>query len=224
MRSNSLLFFAVQQIYRIPFPLTLAGRHCEFGRAALACIFDNSLPQISYMAYVRTECYSKVFDALSSLVYAHWDESPEGQPNTRPPESDAPSGPLGLKVLAIDSNNCVVWPDSILSKFPTDSVEGLTIAKMQKDFLDKFSASAPKPSPTSRPTAGPARAVGSPDFTIDGGAEPLDPGRCVDLEGIQSHDFTAERWLGHQHNRLPSVLQPQTKRVSSRFCRANTDN
>lgn len=148
------------------------------------------------MAFVRSDCHAKVHDALSSMIYECWDESQESGAKTRPADDESSSGPLGLKVLAVDSNNCIVWPESVLKRFPAHTPEYETIHKMQKEFLEKFPQTAPRPASASKPDALPTRAIGSPDFTIDGGAEPLDPTRSIDLEGVQSHDFLATKHFG----------------------------
>ena len=166
--------------------ITFRSRHCEFGRAAVASILDNTLPQLRYMGYVKKDFYAKVHEAISSTVYTHWDASKESGPQQRPRESGS-AGPLGLKVLAVNASGQVVWPDSLLSQYPSNSAEYKALETKRVAFLEM----CPQVKTSSQETT--VRSTARPDFTIEGGKQPLDYTRMVDLAGIPAGDFTGER-------------------------------
>ena len=166
-------------------------RHVEFARAAATSIFDNTLPQAHYLGFVKKENYSKTQEALSELVYAHWDQSDESGPKARP-RSENNNEPIGLKILAM-VNGTVVWPDSLGTRFPAGSMEHKELEKKRLDFVAKYPQPAGDTVQPARPTQT-ARSTARPDFSIDNGALPLDPTRVVDLAGVSASDFTAERW------------------------------
>ena len=165
---------------------TFYSRHCEFGRAAVASILDSTLPQLRYMGYVKKDFFSKVHEAISSTIYTHWDASRESGPQQRPRESGS-VGPLGLKVLAVSASGQVVWPDSLLSGYPSNSAEYKALEAKRAAFLEM----CPQVQTSSQQTT--VRSTARPDFSIEGGKEPLDHTRMVDLAGIPAGDFTAER-------------------------------
>ena len=190
MKKKPPYHFVVHQ-WHSPF---YVWRHCEFGRAAVTAILDNSLPQLSYLGYIKKNSFAKIHEAVSSLVYDHWDNSNESGPQQRPRDTDA-VGPLGLKVLAVNNSGHVVWPESVMSQFPASSAEFAFLEDMRKQFLVMCPEGVEQQSPgraTTTPT--PVRSTGRPDFSIDGGKEPLDPLRVVDLAGVPATEFTAERW------------------------------
>lgn len=97
-------------------------RHCEFARAAVQCILDNTIPQAHYMGFVRKDFFAKIHESISSTLYEYWDNSEISGPKQRPRESNT-SAPLGFKLLAVNSHGQVVWPDSIEGAFPQGSKE-----------------------------------------------------------------------------------------------------
>lgn len=90
--------------------------HCEFARAAVQCILDNTIPQAHYMGFVRKDFFAKIHESISSTLYEYWDNSEISGPKQRPRESNT-SAPLGFKLLAVNSHGQVVWPDSIEGLF-----------------------------------------------------------------------------------------------------------
>lgn len=172
-------------------------RHCEFARAALASLFDNSLPQLHYMGYVRKESFAKTQTALTSLVYEYWDTLEVAGPKTRPRE-DGGCAPPPLKVLAVASDGSLSWPSTLMDRFPEGSTERLALEKKKEAFGEQYPESLPKPGSGQQrsPSKGTQPRSGArPDFTIEGGALPVDPSRIVDLAGVKAADFTAERLL-----------------------------
>lgn len=103
-------------------------------------------------------------------------------PKQRPRESNT-SAPLGFKLLAVNSHGQVVWPDSIAGAFPQGSKEIEVIQKRKAEFLEMCQSTS-----TSQP-----RTSSTPDFSIEGGATPIDPTWMVDMAEIPSAEFTAER-------------------------------
>ena len=126
-------------------------RHCEFARAALQCIFDNSLPQLHYLGFVKKEFYPKVQEALSSLGYEFWDTSEESGPKIRPRET-AEENVLGLKLLAMFGDCRVVWPDTLMGRFPPGSEEHKALAAKKLQNTLKMQLARVKPLlPAQRP-------------------------------------------------------------------------
>ena len=161
-------------------------------------LFDNSLPQLYYLGFVRKEHFSKVQSSLSAIVYEHWDGLKEAGPRTRPREDEAGPCPVGLKVLALSSDGSVGWPESLFSRFPEGSVERLSLEKKRDEFFKKFpNTSSDSKDGTSGSTHNPtpSRSAAKPDYSIDGGIQPLDPMRVIDLAGVPASSFTAERLL-----------------------------
>lgn len=151
-----------------------------------------------YLGFVRKDFCTKVHESISATIYDHWDstESLSG-PKHRPRDDDG-RAPLGLKLLAVNSSGQVVWPESILASFPPNTAERAVIEQRKLAFLQlcpEVPAQQTQASPASsaQATQGPARTLGSVDFTIENGALPIDPTRVVDLPGVPSSDFTADR-------------------------------
>ena len=138
--------------------------------------------------------FAKTQEAISSMLYEHWDNAAEiSGPRQRPRES-ATAQPLGFKLLAVNSNGKVVWPDSILGAFHEGTAEYKELEKKKAKFLEMCPSSAPASAGQrdSVSTSNP-RSSATPDFSIEDGAMPIDPSRVVDLAGISTQDFTAER-------------------------------
>ena len=174
------------------------ARHAEFAKAALSILFDASVPQLYYIGFLRKEQFGRIQNALSAIVYEHWDSLPEAGPRTRPRDETAGPGSVGLKVLALTSDGLVSWPNTLLSRFPEGSAERLAVEKKREDFLKQYPQAATQTkvgTESSRTSTGTSRSSGSPDYSIDGGAVPLDPTRCIELAGVPASDFTSERLL-----------------------------
>ena len=164
-------------------------RHCEFARAAAECILDKTLPQLRYIGFVKKEFLAKVQEAISATVYQHWDDSTESGPKTRPQEAES-SEPLGFKVLSMSANGDITWPDSVTTRFPPDTSEFKALDARRQKFLELCPAHG---TPAQVGEASVSRSSARPDYSIDNGAEPLDTTRLLDLPGVPSAEFTAQR-------------------------------
>ena len=167
-------------------------RHCEFAKAAASCILDNSIPQLHYLGFVRKDYYSKIHTSLSSVVYEYWDTLAEAGPQTRPRETQG-SEQVGLKVLAMTAGGAVSWPPALFEKFGEGTAERHALDKKKEAFVGQYPESLSESAPRSSRQSEPPRSTARPDFSIDGGATPLDTTRCVDLAGVKASDFTAKR-------------------------------
>lgn len=164
-------------------------RHCEFARAAAECILDKTLPQLRYIGFVKKEFLAKVQEAISATVYQHWDDSTESGPKTRPQEAES-SEPLGFKVLSMSANGDITWPDSVTTRFPPDTSEFKALDARRQKFLELCPAHG---TPARVGEASVSRSSARPDYSIDNGAEPLDTTRLLDLPGVPTAEFTAQR-------------------------------
>lgn len=148
-----------------------------------------------YVGLLRDHQMSEVRAALESEVYKHWDQSSEAPPKERPATTTAPlsqSG-LGLELLAVSNNRPVFPLDMILQRFPQDAAERATVTKLKQEFDAEFGGGGPAASHAASEAAGPIRASGVCDFSIDEGLCPLDLSRDVDLAATPLADFQEKR-------------------------------
>ena len=76
---------------------------------------------------------------------------------------------------------------TLLSGYPSNSAEYKALEAKRAAFLEM----CPQVQTSSQQTT--VRSTARPDFSIEGGKEPLDHTRMVDLAGIPAGDFTGER-------------------------------
>ena len=165
--------------------------HCEFGRAATQRMLEgtNRRPSMRYCGVLRAD-QGDIKNELEAMVYKHWDASPAAPPRARPvgPQPD-PS----LSLLAWN-NGVASFPTSYLQKLTEGSEAHQAMLDLQKQLVAEFpNSNISQPTGVRRTTAAPARAAGRPDFSIDGGVEPLDVTRMVDLEHAPPALF---KWRG----------------------------
>ncbi|CAL1165182.1 unnamed protein product [Cladocopium goreaui] len=149
----------------------LPNRHAEFGRAALERMLDGSraTPQMYYVGCLRPD-QGDVKIAMEKVVYDDWDRSPTAPARSRPVEPQ----PDPNLLLLTWSNNSASFPDSVLQKFPEGTTARAEILELKRAFIEE-------------------RATGRPDFSIDGGAKPLDLARDLNLPLVASSDFSVQR-------------------------------
>ena len=101
---------------------------------------------------------------------------------------------LGLQLLAMEGGQ-PVFPFQTLSRRFTEGSQEIEAVKLMKATFDQtFPAAAKAASKApSKSGVGPDRAQGSCDYTVDGGAEPLDPSRLLDLPYQPLAEFAAEK-------------------------------
>lgn len=108
--------------------------------------------------------------AMEAKVYAQWDASESAPPKRRP--ADPVSEPT-LEFLSW-VNGAPVFPETALQQFSEGS--------------EAYPGTSGR---SRRPTS--VRATGRPDYTIDGGVQPLDTTRLVDKEHMAESAFSVTR-------------------------------
>ena len=155
-------------------------------RACAKRSLENVRPQAFYMGFLSSE-QKDVEAAITSTVWNHWDALPDSPPKQRPsPELAAPQN---LQILSWAGGP--VWPETIWKHFQPDSPEYQALQNQHKLFKEKFPSAVVLPAAGSESTTAVRRATGRPDYTIDGGAAPLDITRVVDTEKKTEAEFGA---------------------------------
>lgn len=150
-------------------------------------------PPVYYIGVFREEqrdCQA----ALEKKVYDSWDSSDQAPPKRRPTES-LPEPSLELLSWC---NNAPGFPASPLQKFAEGTKSHADVLAMEKELIQELpdadrqtSRGAGQASSTSG-----ARATGRPDYSIDGGAQPLDITRLLDKEHVAESAFNVTRPAG----------------------------
>ena len=169
------------------------GRQCEFGRAALQRMLSgtHARPSLAYIGFLRPD-QADIKSDLEEMVYSHWDSSPQAPARSRPVEPQ-PEPSLGFLTW---SNGVARFPEAAFHKFPEGSVHYQELSEMKKQLVAEFPSSGTVAATTAQTRATvqpPARATGRPDFSIDGGAEPIDVSRVLVLEYVATNALTVER-------------------------------
>ena len=150
---------------------------------------SRASPQMYYVGCLRAD-QGDVQVAMEKVVYNDWDRSPTAPAKSRPVE---PQPEPNLTLLSW-FNNVASFPDSVLQKFPEGTPARAQILELKQAFIEEFGEATTSTSQTT-PGSQPAlrRATGRPDFSIDGGAKPLDLARELNLPLIASSDFSVQR-------------------------------
>eukprot|EP00435_Cladocopium_sp_Y103_P056538 s586_g19.t1 len=90
-------------------------------------------------------------------------------------------------------NGAPHFPEALLQKFAQDSAAHAEVEGMKQTLQQEFPSAATSGAQGGQRTTARARAVGRPDFSIDGGAQPLDTTRLVDLQHVAESAFSVER-------------------------------
>ena len=158
---------------------------------------NPDLPAIVYYGLFRDEgekagaaqTHRKVLADLESKVFQHWDGLATSPSKTR--QRIVPDMRVeGLQLVSCTSTG-PVWPDGLDAKFPVGTPEQKELQQIKDKFLEEFPAVE---TPVSESKQAPPRVSGQPDFTVDGGREPLDITREVDLV-IEAPPSPADRFL-----------------------------
>ena len=156
-------------------------RQAEFGRAAVERLLAMRKPVAKYFGMFRKE-QSDVIQTLGSVVYNHWDDSPDAPPKQRP--AAAARAEPTLQVLQL-RNRGLVFTDSLMAKFPVGSAQHIKLVKLkesiERDSALSVAAAVDAPVPATQ-RGNPVRATGRPDWSIDGGLRPLDLEKVIQLE------------------------------------------
>ena len=178
----------------------------------------NRKPHVRYFGCLRDD-QDDVVRTMEGLVYESWDNSDAAPPKSRPTE-ELPDPSLQLLSW---NGQAATFPESLLQKWIAGSAAHAEMAKLKEELIQNFPESASaRPSAVQRRNSqrGRPRAAGKPDFSIDGGAEPLDVTRLIDPQIIGSDSFNVERCAAFDLQKpcypylcLPFVL----KTVSAKF-------
>ena len=166
-----------------------AARFCEFGRACVKRALTGSGRNLRYFGCMLEE-FQTNSSALRNMTYKEWDGNPEkSPPKTRVRDNGGPtSQPPALEILAW-SDNAPRFPDVLVARFPQGTVENQKIMEMHEKFKEHFPESS-QPAPVD-PQGG--RVGGLCDYTVDGGKQPLDPDRDIDLCFVQASELPESR-------------------------------
>ena len=176
-------------------------RYGEFGQAVLSRLLDGSSrrPPMYYLGFLREE-QRDVAASLEEKVYKHWDTS-----------DMAPARRRTVEALAEPTLEFLSWvdgapafPEMVLQKFAEGTSAHAEVQGMKKELLRAFPDSSRRTAGASGEQGqggGPSRNVrasGRPDFSIDGGIQPLNLNRVIEKEHIAASAFTVERTGGCQ--------------------------
>ncbi|CAK9094359.1 FO synthase subunit 1, partial [Durusdinium trenchii] len=174
----------------------MPNRHAEFARAILGRQLEGNSrrPPIHYVGCLREPDQADVATALEAMVYEHWNNSPTSPPKSRPSE---PVPEPSLSILAW-SDQSPLFPESLLQKFGPGNPAHQEILAMQASLTAEFpnATVARKQSQGSNTVSvrGARGASGRPDYTVDGGAKPLNFERTIEMtDHIPVDSFTVER-------------------------------
>ena len=165
-------------------------RHCELGRAVVQRLLvdKNRDPALVYCGLMFEKDGQEADAALQKIIYDLWDADPESPPKRRERE-DLPDP--HLEVLAW-SNGVYRFPESLFNKFTPGTKSYVELTELKEEVLKVCPEAAQAETGPSGVSTAP-RAGGKPDFTIEGGKEPLDVTRDVDLPIISAADFNFSR-------------------------------
>ena len=185
-----LYFFPEANILQICWFLSLA-RYAEFSKAVVDMALEPrqaGLPEVIYYGIFREDpeskpgapaIHKKVQGEIEAKVFQHWDALSTSPAKTRPkPQTNRCVE--GLSLLS-STDQGPVWPGSLDSKFNAESAEGKELLALKQAFLAEFPPSEAARGQGNRTTPAQVRATGQPDFSVEGGQEPLDVSRLVDL-------------------------------------------
>lgn len=174
-------------------------RYGEFGQAVLSRLLDGSSrrPPMYDLGFLREE-QRDVAASLEEKVYKHWDTS-----------DMAPARRRTVETLAEPTLEFLSWvdgapafPEMVLQKFAEGTSAHAEVQGMKKELLQAFPDSCRRTASASgEQGGGPSRNVrasGRPDFSIDGGIQPLNLNRVIEKEHIAASAFTVERTWGCQ--------------------------
>lgn len=172
-------------------------------------LLDERRPRVVYYGMLRAD-QEEVKNALGTQLYAHWDSSTAAPAKQRPRE---PEESPTLQALTW-RNGTAALPDALLNKFPAQSWEREQILKLKEDLEKDFVSSVPaaleagslhrsgsdEPAPISNGpglnrlgSSSSVRAVGRPDWSIEGGQKPIALDSEIRLELVPAASFGVAR-------------------------------
>ena len=170
-------------------------RHAEFGRACANRMLDSTKIPVHYCGIIGDNL-KKLQEGIQSQVYNSWDVADSSPPRDRPrPERANPLDQLQLEVLAVN-RGVPCWPDIILSKFHESTEEYKTLLQMKTEFEREFQVSQRNANTTRTSSTQRNRCNGVCDYSVDGGRDPLDVQRVIDLEHVSLESLASENRPG----------------------------
>ena len=160
------------------------------GRAVLQRLREETLarPKIFYFGALFDKEGKDCELMLQEKVYSSWDQDPHSPPSTR--EREKLPDPT-LQILGWTDGH-PFFPETLIQKFAKGTLAYKKVEEM-KSLLEADFPSPIQVSSSGRVAVAVPRAAGKPDFSIEGGKQPVDPLRCIDLEIIPAASFTEPR-------------------------------
>ena len=155
-------------------------------------LLDSTIrrPPLHYLGFLREE-QRDAAAALEEKVYKHWGSSDLAPARRRPVEA------VGEPTLELLSwvDGAPAFPEILLQKFGEGTAAHSEVQTMKTELLQAFPDSCRRSGEQQQQGTTPktARASGRPDFTIDGGAQPLDLNREIQKDHIAQSAFNVER-------------------------------
>ena len=125
--------------------------------------------------------------AIEKDVYTHWDQNPASPPMQRTRER-LPDPTLTMLQW---TGEAAIFPATILEKFAAGTAHHNTLLQIKAEVEELYPPPPVRPASSGRGAT--PRAGGRPDYSIEGGARPLDTTREVDLAKIPQAEFQEER-------------------------------
>ena len=152
----------------------------------------DAKPKVCYIAFLREE-QKDVIPDFEQLIYSHWDTAAGSPPKARAVE---PLPDPDLQLLSW-TGNAPRFPSNLLEKFAEGTAGHNHIVEMRKTFLAAFPdastgsgrADGGKGSQAQRTI----RATDQPDFSVDGGAVPVDLTEELRPAIVKEADFSVTR-------------------------------
>lgn len=160
-----------------------------------------------YFGLLRAD-QGDVVKSLGSQLYDHWDRSRHAPEKKRPRE---PIEPPTLGALSF-SDGKIGFPDALINKFAKTDPEYKVMLDLKAEVMDTARSSVPVAVERADPaqeqslsrqgsqqalqSPSAPRAVGRPDWSIDGGAKPPSLDQVIDLEHVPAASFGESRPRG----------------------------
>ena len=171
----------------LPNPLTLWLRYGELAKAVVQRLLSNraSKPTVRYFGVHFDMKDVKL--AIEKDTYTHWDQNPTSPPMQRTRER-LPDPTLSMLQW---TGEAATFPETILQKFAEGTAHHAALLKIKADVEEMYPPPRVRRSSSGRVAV--PRAGGRPDYSIEGGAQPIDVTREVDMAKISQTDFQEER-------------------------------
>lgn len=143
-----------------------------------------------YTGFVTQKQMDRATKSFRNYVYSCWDAMATSPPRVRPQDDSEVLPTPELQILAWEHDH-PVWPQPLLTRFEGGTEEHNLLMAKKKEFDTAFPASAENASQAANEPRGVGRAGGFCDFSVDGGARPLDIAREISLPAVTDADMEA---------------------------------